>query len=312
LRVITIPSIILAATLFWSCAEEVTPPPSVSHPPEWNQKDALNFHGNKVKVTGNESCKSCHGEKLSGGVSGVSCGSEDCHLNFPHPAGWDNPQDANSHHVYLKNVGWMIEECRSCHGDDYKGGWSLASCYKCHENGPEACNVCHGEGAMPVSVVSSWAPPQDLNDQVATENISVGAHQAHFKDTYTTAYSRDCSLCHKVPQGFDDPDHRNGVVDMQWGDPATNAGEVSPVYANGTCSDVYCHGNFDRGRNPQLIWTEVGTGQSDCGSCHGIPPRRGHIQSDLCYGCHSEVVDAEKNIIGKNKHINGQTDTDFD
>jgi len=318
LRVLTILSIIFVAALFWSCAEEVTPPPSVSHPPEWNQEDAVNFHGNKALVgvedddySGIETCATCHGVDYQGGSSGVSC--YDCHDNYPHPPEWTTPKHERSHSNYIKNITWQIEECQQCHGEDYKGGSSTKSCYDCHigSQGPESCNVCHGEGAVSDSDTSVWAPPQDLADNVLPDNIGVGAHQNHLRDTtYTNAYKRDCSLCHREPNGFSDPKHRDGTVDMNFGDPATDGGNVNPDWDAGTatCSNVYCHGNFTLGQNANVVWNDVGSGQADCGTCHGLPPQPGHPNNENCHFCHSSVVDADKNIIDKTKHINGITD----
>jgi len=310
LRIIAILGIIFVAALILSCAEEVTPPPSVSHDPSWiNKADTAFFHGTKVFVIGQQTCKSCHGEDFSGGRSGVACA--DCHEYYPHPPEWTTPQDENSHGVYSKSIQWQIENCQSCHGEDYRGGKSRASCYDCHTQtgGPEACNVCHGTGADPVEVKSTWAPPQDLDDNIATTNIGVGAHQAHMTDTtYTTAYEQDCSLCHRQIEGFDDPRHRDGI-DILFGDPATNGGEVTPEWdsASETCSDVYCHGNMPLGLNPDMIWNQVGAGQDSCGTCHGLPPAPPHAQIPNCNLCHSSVVDDEYNIINKELHINGET-----
>ena len=311
LRVLTILSIIFVAALFWSCAEEVTPPPSVSHPVEWNQTEADNFHGNKVLTVGNESCQTCHGEDYMGGSSGVAC--HDCHANYPHPPEWTTPKDENSHSNFLKDIGWKIEECQSCHGDDYKGGRSGESCYDCHtgSKGPESCNVCHGESAVDDLELYSWAPPKDLEDNLLTTNIGVGAHQVHIKDsTWTTAYEKDCNQCHISLTGFEDPNHRNGNVDMEFGLVATDSGKVNPDWKQGeaTCSDVYCHGNFALGSNVNVVWNEVGSGHADCGTCHGLPPQPGHPNNENCHFCHSSVVDADKNIIDKTKHINGFTD----
>ena len=312
MRVLAFLSIIFIILMVWSCSEEVTPPPSVSHPAEWNEVGADNFHGNKVLTTGNTSCQSCHGADYKGGSSGVAC--HDCHADYPHPPEWTTPKDENSHSNFLKANNWKIEVCQSCHGVDYKGGPSNESCYDCHtgSKGPESCNVCHGESAVTDADTASWAPPKDLADNVLTTHIGVGAHQNHLTGTkYTDAYKRDCTLCHRMPDGFSDPRHRDGVLDMEWGSPATNNGAVTPVWnsGNASCSDAYCHGNFEYGLNVTVTWNEVGTGQADCGTCHGLPPQQtGHPNNDNCVRCHPAVVDADKNIIDKKKHINGIAD----
>lgn len=67
------------------------------------------------------------------------------------------------------------------------------------------------------------------------------------------------------------------------------------------------------GNNPQLVWTEVGTGQADCGTCHGLPPLGHRVADDRvpveeCSVCHPRVVDENYDIIDKALHINGQID----
>ena len=327
MRVRTFICFLLSIILLSSCSTETDPLPSVTHPEEWNESSSEQFHGNKVLTVGSEFCTSCHGADYSGGRSGVAC--SDCHSNFPHPPSWSSPGNDSSHAAYLKSVYWDMSGCQSCHGEDYRGGSSGVSCYQCHTNpgGPEACNTCHGSSAAPVTNMSSWAPPKDLDDNLSTTAVGVGAHQTHMVDTtVSTAYLKDCNLCHTNLSGYDDPNHINGTVDMAFNEVATDSGRVNPIWTAGTtsCSDVYCHGNFTfrqdvsenawgyadsviTGNNVTVDWTSVGSGQDDCGSCHGLPPT-GHIPATTCDGCHGDVVDEDFNIINKDLHMNGKYD----
>ena len=316
-------------TLFFACSEDADPLQSVSHPPEWNVVGAENFHGKKVLAAGSETCQPCHGADYSGGESGVAC--SECHSNFPHPPTWVAFNQPQSHDTYIAEQNWNLAECTSCHGIDYLGGSSGVSCALpgCHvqAGGPEACNNCHGVASQSVSILSTWAPPEDLSGNIVTTNVGVGAHQTHLIDsTWSTAYTQDCGLCHREPSGFDDPDHidTNPGRNMQFTGIGSNSGAVSPQWQSGSasCSDVYCHGNFVflkaessndwayadsiiQGNNPQMIWTTVDGTQDSCGTCHGLPPT-GHIAAVTCNGCHGSVVDADFNIIDKSKHINGE------
>ena len=158
--------------LLWSCSEEVASPPSVSHPPEWNEKTAENFHGSKVlenmasglDPSGTASCQSCHGEEYEGGNSGVACA--DCHATFPHPPTWLDKDSELYHGAIVQESG--SESCEVCHGADLSGGISGVACSDCHANFPhpagwldkesddfhgdavnssgiESCKSCHGE-----------------------------------------------------------------------------------------------------------------------------------------------------------------------
>ena len=130
MRVIRLCFLAVIFAFLYSCSEEVTPPASVSHPSEWNDAEAENFHGKKVIAAGTESCKDCHGVSFEGGTSGVSCYK--CHDNFPHPVTWATPKHPNSHGVYLEEGGGSINECKSCHGVNLDGGNSGVACSDCH------------------------------------------------------------------------------------------------------------------------------------------------------------------------------------
>jgi hypothetical protein len=323
---ITVFSLTSMMILYFACSEQVTPPPSVSHPPGWNEVDSENFHGKKVLASGIESCESCHGEQYEGGRSKTSC--YPCHQSYPHAAGWIQGSSDKFHGQYIAADNWDLTACQSCHGADYSGAETLSSCLTCHagSQGPESCNTCHGNFATEMPL-SNWAPPEDLSGDVNTNAVGVGAHQQHLVDsTWTVAYTKDCSLCHIMPWSFNDPTHIDDTpgAEIQFGIVATDSGNVTPVWnsTSATCENVYCHGNFvlrkDEsandwgyvdslivGNNPTMVWNQVGTDQAACGTCHGLPPT-GHVNSTVCSNCHGSVVDADNNIIDKTKHINAK------
>lgn len=123
-------SLIAFVLVAWACSKDITPPASVSHPSQWNDTTADNFHGNKVITVGNESCKSCHGNTFGGGTSGVSC--FDCHTIYPHRETWTVPKHPESHGEYLDEDGGSIDKCKSCHGENLDGGNSGVACSDCH------------------------------------------------------------------------------------------------------------------------------------------------------------------------------------
>jgi predicted CxxxxCH...CXXCH cytochrome family protein len=313
--------------LLISCSNDADPLPNVTHPPGWTEKGSANFHGRKDLTIGSEFCTPCHGDDYSGGTSNVACA--DCHSDYPHPDVWSVPGNNNNHAAYIRDKYWSMDRCKTCHGADYKGGISQTSCYTCHKQpgGPEACNLCHGNYTASVSDVVSWAPPEDLYDNVDSSVPSVGAHQSHLTlNKWTTAYPQDCNLCHVETNSFDDPTHINGIVDIEFSTIATHNGRVNPEYnfISNKCSNVYCHGNFTlqkkeslhpeiysdslmMGNNPTMDWTGTGKNLTSCGTCHVLPPK-GHSEYPNCSTCHYTVVDEDNNIINKDKHINGIID----
>jgi len=245
-----------------------------------------------------------------------------------HKDGVLNPSSTNFHGKLIKNNFWLMNECKSCHAADYTGGITDISCLTCHtgENGPEECNTCHGEFAKERN-----APPQDVNGNTATTFAGVGAHTKHLYEFSIGARVR-CSSCHTFPQSM----YAQGHVDTDlpaeiiFGNIAiiNVAGDANYDYSTNTCANTYCHGNFEFakdtteernkfvyiadkmvGNNKTVKWTIVGQSESECGSCHGLPPA-GHRIFELneCASCHPTVVDGAGTIIDSTKHINGLVD----
>lgn len=241
-----------------------------------------------------------------------------------HKEGISNPQSPNFHAAILKNINWNLKNCAECHASDFSGGITGASCLTCHNtpNGPKECNLCHGDQNDP----SMIAPPEDLDGNTQTTAVGVGAHRIHLYENDLGA-DIQCSSCHRVPQNFFDAGHIDESLpaDVLFGNTAIiNAGSTSMYdYSSATCSNTYCHGNFvfyrdsstipplyvDSimvGNNVSVVWNLVDGSQTQCGSCHGLPPT-GHAPEQIqnCVVCHSGVVDNQGNIVDRTKHING-------
>ncbi len=219
------------------------------------------------------------------------------YFNSPvHERGILNPADDDFHGALLRSRLYDFELCASCHGDDFAGGAAEKPCTTCHEDGPTACNVCHGSSANPA--------PLD-------------AHQRHVVGG-PLEKMYDCTECHVEPQAWDDVGHillADGTLDeapaeITFGDLAGLDGDGRtgpPSWSpdTGECSNVYCHGGAlgdDAADNPVPVWT--GTDQADCGSCHGLPPQD-HAQ-DQCGTCHERVADDSPAIIDTALHLNGE------
>ncbi len=242
-----------------------------------------------------------------------------------HKQGITDVNSPNFHGNLIRQNNWSFAQCIQCHAADFTGGITGKSCLKCHTEpaGPEACNTCHGDFKDPNKI----APPRDTKGMTSTSSPGVGAHSSHlYENTLSKAIS--CSTCHNVPQSFDDPDHIDGypaeVIFSGLAD-SNIAANVTFSFDSLTCSNSYCHGNFEFkksdaiptnqfaytsdkivGNNFSPVWNKVDESQDSCGTCHGIPPT-GHINAPItaCYLCHGDVVDANGNIINKDKHING-------
>jgi hypothetical protein len=230
------------------------------------------------------------------------------------------------HGNLVRENSWNLRACQNCHSADYSGGITGSSCLTCHTqpSGPEACNTCHGNFTNPAII----APPQDTNNNISTDSTGVGAHVSHLYQN-DLASQIPCSTCHIVPQDYFDPGHAVDdplPAEVIFSPLAIHNIAVNPVYdhPSATCSDTYCHGNWEFlkdsssnqfayttdkmvGNNRSVVWNEVGVGQADCGSCHELPPQ-GHIPAEItdCGNCHTGIVDSDGNIIDTDKHINGE------
>jgi predicted CxxxxCH...CXXCH cytochrome family protein len=256
----------------------------------------------------------------------VACRLSYFATDLVHAEGWINPRDPSFHGNYLREHGWDIESCATCHGNDADpaGGGSRKSCVACHPDGASACATCHGNEVSP-------APPRALDGSLDPAARGVGAHRLHLLGGPVLHWQIACGNCHVVPTDWRDAGHifdANGVADSDGraevifdklagislaGFEFWRTGE--PVYepASGTCRNVYCHaGALPAGVNP--IWTATTTGMRGCATCHLMPPGGNTHAADTtgtqCRSCHSAVVDGALHVIQPALHIDGRLSLD--
>ncbi len=235
-----------------------------------------------------------------------------------HPAGWVNPTTADFHGKYIADNKWSLNQCITCHGNDFKGGTSGASCFKCHTSGPQDCNgVCHGSANVPY-------PPKALNGNTSVSYLGVGTHNAMLTMDSTIRYAArvECTECHRQVTSFSDSNHignnPDGIADIVFGTLAkTQTGTIIPNPTwdrnTATCSGTYCHGNFKNG-NVNALPVFNNPTSVVCGSCHGDPitgnplPSGTHPQGfniNQCYFCHPSVINQNAQFVNKTLHVNG-------
>ena len=236
-----------------------------------------------------------------------------------HPDGWASPASSAFHGITIKDAGWSMATCKTCHGTDYKGGNTGISCYTCHTgvSGPENCSTCHGSSVSP-------APPQDLSGNTSNTARGVGAHQVHLLGT-TRSKAITCADCHAIPGSVSTPGHIDGdnraevVMSNYLATLVTGGGSVVPTPSYNastfTCSNTYCHGKFVNG-NPANApaWNDPLAGA--CGTCHGSTagstnqqkalPGGTHPNNLACSTCHGGVINSSGTIINAAKHIDGK------
>lgn len=259
---------------------------------------ALAAQGGPIEWNG-ETCANayCHGSTLPGGA-----------LTQPNWTTVDNTQDAcgNCHGYPPPAPHPANTDCGTCHPTVQPGTTSFLDPAS-HIDGKldttgdvQGCDSCHGGGGVA-------APPTDLDGNTAITYPGVGAHRAHIGPSDWHA-ELNCAQCHTVPVNVADPGHIDGDNQAE----LTFDG-ISPLAtydaATATCSNLYCHGN-GRTSNGTMVWTaDVNVG---CGSCHSINGdgmsgrHQKHLEEGMdCNECHEKVVDAARQFIGPQYHVNG-------
>jgi predicted CxxxxCH...CXXCH cytochrome family protein len=132
----------------------------------------------------------------------------------------------------------------------------------------------------------------------------VGAHEAHLNASSTHG-AIACNECHLIPDSVDTPGHADDGPpgDVVFGT-VSRSGDRKPAYdpATRTCQGSYCHGES------WPVWTEPRASNQACGTCHGLPPKAPHPQSERCSACHAEVIDVNRQFIAPERHIDGVVD----
>lgn len=222
-----------------------------------------------------------------------------------HPDGWGR---ADQHGLAAK---LQDQDCTACHGSDLTGGSSGWSCDACHPSGWRTdCTFCHGGTES-----DSGAPPEDIDD--ATTGISFPEHGAH--GVSSTHPDWDCDQCHVKPLDITSTGHlfvgdtTAGVAEV---DMSAGLSRDGAYAGNGSCGDLYCHGN-GRGEDG-----EAHTGDRvDCGSCHGdasstrdMSGEHGeHLHEGVqCGDCHADTVSGNSTITDGDRHVDGRVDVAID
>lgn len=179
-----------------------------------------------------------------------------------HGAGILDPNSDDFHVKVLQRENYDFTVCQKCHGDDFAGGKAQKTCLGCHTQGPTACVTCHQAGP------------------------TTNAHPLHLQIAKLT-----CNDCHLAPAQWDGGEHIKAAGAVEFGtranltiDPADRGGP--PTYADGTCTNIYCHGNALHaagGVLTQATWSTTAP-SGGCNRCHGAPPPN-HAQ-DHCATCH--------------------------
>ncbi|MBN1301522.1 MAG: hypothetical protein JW995_09940 [Melioribacteraceae bacterium] len=258
----------------------------------------LETHGQYIADQGLEisTCSGCHGTNFEGGDSAPGCSS--CHSSVAvHKTGLLDEASPYFHGKYFSENNASLNQCASCHGEDFSGGIASPGCTTCHStinihkdgimdataesfhgkyianNNVElaACASCHGTGFT--GGLAAYG--------CVTCHSSVGVHQtgytdetsANFHGKYLGANSVEldaCATCHG--SGFEGGTasptcltchatisvHKDGILDQN--------------------SDAF-HGKYVDANNVNM---------TTCATCHGEDYAGGQ-SSPTCVTCHGTI-----------------------
>ncbi len=248
----------------------------------------------------------------------LRCSSTWCH-------GPTNP--SNSSPVWTSTSGRLA--CDSCHGLPPPAPHpQMARCSQCHsavvadDDRTILDRSRHVDGTVDVVDLASFrctschgsatpAPPRDTAGNIATTAPGVGAHQAHLNPG-GRARAVLCEECHVVPATLDAAGHIDSLLPAEVTfSGVASAWSAKPTYSAGSCQATYCHGasfvsnRASGGSLTEPEWTKVDGSQRACGTCHALPPPAPHPQNaDQCSTCHFDV-DADRNFVHPEQHVNG-------
>ncbi len=210
------------------------------HEKGFEDVEADNFHGNIIRENkwDWDGCQDCHGPApaFPGGISGVSCATAGCHVDFQGRAK-------------------TVEDCNTCHGDFRAAADDFASFAPPRDLSRNTSTTAVGVGAHHVH----------LRGDIMSAGIRCGeCHDISFvvDEDHLTPTGPD-----KIVFG-DLASLETQQIDMsEDGTPP----KYNPHATAPTCENTYCHGNFKSGNNFLPVWTKVDGTQADCGTCHGDP-----------------------------------------
>lgn len=284
------------------------------------------------------------GPIANAGYSAGTCSNTYCHGNFRYGSlaaapPWTQAGKLNctSCHGVPPAAGHPSNPaCAACHGDGYTNAAVTGGAVNTHVDGRTTmvggvavnCTSCHGDASVVVAPGSASklaaAPPRDTSGATATTTRGVGAHAGHVAPSATSGISSavSCEVCHPSVTVLQ---HSNGRKDVAFSGLATT-GQAGNAVWNGannapdvTCSNTYCHGNFNNGAVLSVSWTSPGP--VACGSCHGLPPagtgNPAHpslAAGTPCANCHVGYQGAAGDppsamrVLDRSRHVNGSVD----
>ncbi len=169
------------------------------------------LHG-EVFFQDQQKCQDCHGEKLDGGKSKISC--NDCHQLYPHSETFKKCSSLKEGCAHGETFIKDRDSCNKCHelNSDKPGKLGntvVKSCQQCHDYPHDISNWTDGN-EHGKKFVELWnkSDPHKTPREVSCNDCH--AKDSAFRKRHENIAISDCKKCHKV-----DIPHRRTFIDMQ-------------------------------------------------------------------------------------------------
>ncbi len=253
----------------------------------WNSVAAIGCSGCHVDMSSDPTGTGSH--RLHTLPTGINMDCSRCHAGYT-----DTTRNTTTHvngSIELGAAGFNYSQ-GSTH--PVGNGYGTCSSTACHGSGTvpwggtlwsttDQCGKCH---SSPTSGAVSTASPYYSTSfpvkNTSNTDTKVGAHTAHITASERLHPGLGCTDCHGTVN-LSDATHMNGTTNFNWSVLARTGG-LNPTYnqANGTCTNVYCHGagmpgGDISGTNKTPVWNNPNylpptLTVAGCSTCHGFPP----------------------------------------
>jgi len=281
------------------------------------------------KAPGNSgfaSCQICHGAGFSGGGSGISCFTGNCHgVNAPHPARpWRSSTGAGTHATTDPENAPVCARCHRAGSANNPAGHPATSAPAGTAPGCYNNTLCHSADTAPHALGATWrnATSSAFHGLAAKQDLNYcqGCHGTPGTTRFdggAAATSCQASTCHpeakahptrwyQAPQPFPGyvSSHRNAgdlgvscALCHKVDGPGTGLDNTAPSCYSDTHNGVVCHSGGPGGPNHAVPFTGSGhttTNQAgfngNCAPCHAVTGASPIASAPLCTVCHTSAA----------------------
>ena len=238
-----------------------------------------------------------------------------------HPAGWSEPGSVNFHGEFISGSTGKLQNCTTCHGEDFSGGTSEISCFssECHAVYP------HKDGFADTGS-SNFHGLYIKNELDYNIMPCASCHGDNYMGDGTPEKSCYQSGCHKIyphVNGFDEQAsavfHGKFIADsLNWNKSSCQVCHGTDYMGEGSSKKncVICHDNIyphaagfedDDAANfhGKYIDETLNFDISSCAVCHGSDYKGNGYDAKNCFECHSIYPHAQGFASPTSKNFHG-------